>query len=99
MSSTIHKNKDFVHKRDNYTCYYCGEKFERNELHIDHIIPKSKGGKDILENFVSACIKCNLIKGNLSVSEFIARIRIKYIGAKLELEYLGKILKNEKKIY
>ena len=38
-------------------------------LTIDHIIPKSKGGEDTWENLVSACNKCNNIKGNSTPAE------------------------------
>tara|TARA_Y100001970_G_scaffold293620_1_gene441737 strand:- start:2412 stop:2948 length:537 start_codon:yes stop_codon:yes gene_type:complete len=49
-------------KRDHCTCQYCGKKY--NDITIDHILPKDKGGKDIWTNLVAACKKCNLIKGN-----------------------------------
>lgn len=48
--------------RDQHNCQYCGS--HRGPLTIDHVIPKEKGGRDIWENLVVACIKCNLIKGN-----------------------------------
>lgn len=41
--------------RDNYTCVYCG-KYGNT---IDHIVPRSKGGKDSFENCVACCSKCN----------------------------------------
>ena len=49
-------------KRDNFTCQYCGC-YTKN-ITIDHIVPKDKNGKDTWANLVSACNKCNLIKGN-----------------------------------
>jgi 5-methylcytosine-specific restriction endonuclease McrA len=53
-------------------CVYCGKehldpwaKEEENKATIDHLIPKSKGGKVLdEENFVIACFKCNQDKGN-----------------------------------
>lgn len=55
-----------VFKRDNYTCQECGAtKEDGAKLHIDHIIPVSKGGKDELENLQTLCDKCNLNKSNL----------------------------------
>lgn len=50
--------------RDNYTCQYCG-KFMPDEvgLHIDHIIPVSKGGKSVPSNLHVLCSKCNGSKG------------------------------------
>jgi 5-methylcytosine-specific restriction endonuclease McrA len=48
-------------RRDNHKCQYCGSTVN---LTVDHIIPKSKGGEDIWENLVTACIKCNNKKGD-----------------------------------
>lgn len=45
--------------RDNYTCRYCGAKAPDVKLHVDHVLPKSKGGKDALDNLVTACATCN----------------------------------------
>ena len=50
-----------VFKRDNHTCQYCGKK---EELTLDHLIPKSKGGKTTWTNLVTACKKCNSRKGD-----------------------------------
>ncbi len=52
-------SKDNVFKRDGYKCAYCSS--EKN-LTIDHILPKSKGGKNTWENLITACGKCNLKK-------------------------------------
>ena len=51
-------------KRDNFTCQYCGRKAPEVKLHIDHKIPKSKGGLDELNNLITACEDCNLGKGD-----------------------------------
>lgn len=55
-----------VFKRDNYTCKECGaKKSEGATLHIDHIIPISKGGTDELSNLQTLCADCNLNKSNI----------------------------------
>ena len=55
-----------VFKRDNYTCKECGaKKSEGATLHIDHIIPISKGGTDELSNLQTLCSDCNLNKSNI----------------------------------
>ena len=46
---TIKVNRKKILKRDRYTCQYCGSK--RN-LTIDHVIPRSKGGKNTWSNFI-----------------------------------------------
>lgn len=55
-----------VFKRDNYTCCECGAtKKEGATLHIDHIIPVSKGGTDELSNLQTLCADCNLNKSDI----------------------------------
>jgi 5-methylcytosine-specific restriction endonuclease McrA len=46
-----------VFVRDRSTCQYCGK--ETKQLTLDHIVPKSQGGKHTWENVVSACMRCN----------------------------------------
>jgi 5-methylcytosine-specific restriction endonuclease McrA len=53
--------------RDGFRCAYCGSRRER--LSIDHIIPRSRGGKTTFENCVAACKCCNLKKGGRTPSE------------------------------
>lgn len=50
-----------VLRRDQNTCQYCGS---RGQLTIDHVHPKSRGGKDVWENLVAACVPCNNKKGS-----------------------------------
>jgi 5-methylcytosine-specific restriction endonuclease McrA len=49
--------------RDQYLCLYCGRQFNRQLLTRDHVVPISRGGRDIWENVVSACFHCNSRKG------------------------------------
>ena len=49
-------------KRDNHICQYCNNK--SGFMTIDHIVPKDKGGRDLWENLVAACVSCNTKKGN-----------------------------------
>lgn len=55
-----------VMRRDDFKCQYCGK---RSELTIDHVIPKSRGGKDTWENLITACDKCNVKKGSRTPKE------------------------------
>lgn len=61
--------------RDRYRCQYCGERFESHELTYDHVIPRSRGGKTVWENIVSACLACNGKKAN-SLPSYSARKRV-----------------------
>lgn len=60
--------------RDNFTCQYCGEPFEDDELSIDHVLPRSKGGKNEWTNLVTSCNTCNWAKG----SKIIKPLRMPY---------------------
>ena len=53
-----------VKLRDNFTCQYCMTRFSHRSLTIDHIKPKSHGGKHSWKNSVTACKRCNQAKKN-----------------------------------
>lgn len=57
--------------RDDCTCGYCGKKFNQNskELTVDHIIPRSLGGKNDWLNCITACKICNNKKSNKSLED------------------------------
>lgn len=58
-------------QRDGDACFYCGEQLMEQWLYtLDHLIPKSKGGRTMLSNFVLACAPCNQSKGDKSWVEF-----------------------------
>ena len=61
-------SKKNVITRDKHTCQYCGVVLHSG-MTIDHIIPKSKGGKSDFKNCVASCHKCNSIKGNSTPNE------------------------------
>jgi 5-methylcytosine-specific restriction endonuclease McrA len=56
-------NRRNIFARDKNRCQYCGKRQRTSELSLDHIIPKSIGGKSVWENIVCACAKCNVKKG------------------------------------
>lgn len=53
-----------VFLRDLYQCQYCGETFPPGDLTLDHVIPRSSGGRTVWDNTVTACKPCNLKKGS-----------------------------------
>ncbi|MFH1258497.1 MAG: HNH endonuclease [Elusimicrobiota bacterium] len=53
-----------IYEHYGYKCCYCGKKFISEKLNLEHIIPLSRGGKTNWDNVVTACICCNLKKGN-----------------------------------
>ncbi|QSQ26892.1 HNH endonuclease [Pyxidicoccus parkwayensis] len=52
-----------IYARDNDTCQYCGKNLPRSDLNLDHVLPRSQGGKTTWENVVCSCVPCNLKKG------------------------------------
>ena len=49
--------------RDNFQCQYCARKPHRAELNLDHVVPRSLGGRSTWENVVTSCVDCNRKKG------------------------------------
>ncbi|MDY7233276.1 HNH endonuclease [Hyalangium rubrum] len=52
-----------IYARDQDTCQYCARTLPRSELNLDHVNPRSQGGKTTWENVVCSCVPCNLKKG------------------------------------
>jgi hypothetical protein len=55
--------------RDNFTCQYCGRRVSMATATKDHVIPRSKGGKDSLTNLVTCCVDCNQRKADRTPEE------------------------------
>jgi 5-methylcytosine-specific restriction endonuclease McrA len=53
-----------IYKRDRYTCQYCAAQPGSEELTIDHVLPRSRGGTSTWENCVLACMECNRRKAD-----------------------------------
>ena len=62
-------NRRNIFLRDNYSCAYCEKQLNAEELSIDHILPKSRGGKETWENLVTSCKTCNCFKGDRTPEE------------------------------
>ncbi len=62
------KKRFNILKKFNFTCQYCGRKAPEVVLHIDHIFPKSKGGRFALDNLTVACKECNVGKSDILLS-------------------------------
>ncbi|MCW5828813.1 MAG: HNH endonuclease [Deltaproteobacteria bacterium] len=56
-------NRASIFARDRNRCQYCGKNFPRSELNLDHVVPRSQGGRTTWENIVCSCIQCNRVKG------------------------------------
>ena len=92
--------KHKILKKDNYKCVICGRgKKDGVELHVDHIIPKDKGGKATIENGQTLCSQHNFLKKNLNQTEtakkmFIHLYELTKVKGEKELnEFATDILK------
>jgi 5-methylcytosine-specific restriction endonuclease McrA len=63
-----------IFARDKSTCQYCGHRFSRSELNLDHVVPRAHGGTSTWENVVCSCHECNRRKGGRTPGE--ARMRL-----------------------
>lgn len=90
----------FVAENRHLFCYYCGATPDHwwngvlnpgaEEMHQDHIIPRSKGGPDADKNLVSACGECNQLKSNTPVESFRRRMKRKFDAAQLP-KFFGEL--------
>jgi 5-methylcytosine-specific restriction endonuclease McrA len=55
--------------RDRYRCQYCGVKGGASDLTLDHIVPRSRGGRSTPENLCASCMRCNQRKGDRTPDE------------------------------
>lgn len=58
-----------IYLRDDHTCQYCGLQPGPKELNLDHVLPRSRGGRSSWENLVTSCRPCNLSKGYATPEE------------------------------
>src|SRR5215468_9515177 len=58
-----------IYMRDKFRCQYCGDKKAANELTLDQILPRSRGGDNSPINIVAACLACNNRKGDRTPEE------------------------------
>ena len=63
-----------IYLRDRNTCQYCNAPFSKSELNLDHVIPRSQGGRTTWENVVCSCINCNRKKGGATPEQANMRL-------------------------
>jgi 5-methylcytosine-specific restriction endonuclease McrA len=74
-----------------HKCFYCGKDLD-GDIHIDHIIPISKKGENIIGNIVLACKYCNLYKSDniFNEEEFFNYVKYNYFRLKEKYETTGE---------
>lgn len=78
-----------IYIRDNYQCQYCGKSPGTEELSIDHIVPRSQGGKTTWKNCVIACTECNWEKGGRTPKKAGMSLRNRPVCPEWNLKYVG----------
>jgi hypothetical protein len=61
-----------IFARDGHRCVYCGSVLPEEQLSLDHVEPRRKGGDHSDGNLVTACIPCNRLKGGRAAWAFLA---------------------------
>jgi len=74
---TLRFNRRNLMARDNHSCQYCGHSFPNSSLSLDHVMPRSRGGKTTWENVVCSCVDCNTRKGDRTPHEARMALRSK----------------------
>jgi 5-methylcytosine-specific restriction endonuclease McrA len=63
--------REQIFERDGYRCVYCGDVFPADQLTVDHVQARVRGGDRSGGNLVTACSGCNTAKGHRRVGEFL----------------------------
>ena len=67
--SVLRFNRRNLFARDHHRCQYCRRALPNNQLTLDHVLPRSRGGETSWENVVCACVHCNTAKGDRTPCE------------------------------
>lgn len=88
-------SKDAIYMRDGGTDQYTGQKLDRHNATVDHVIPRSRGGKDTWENLVLCSKEVNSKKGNKLNSEVGLKLMRQPVAPKpVPVMYLIKDIKH-----
>lgn len=69
LSFNVKLSRKNIFIRDNYKCRYCGKNGSASSLTLDHVLPRSRGGKFSWDNLVTSCVSCNARKGDRTPQE------------------------------
>jgi 5-methylcytosine-specific restriction endonuclease McrA len=72
--TTLRFNRRNIFARDGHQCQYCGRGLPSQQMSLDHVIPRSRGGETSWENIVCSCVDCNTRKGGRTPQE--ARMKL-----------------------
>lgn len=76
--------RDRIYRRDRFCCVYCGTELPAEELTLDHVEPRMRGGDASEGNLVTCCRACNAAKGGEAAWSYLARhadVRTRFLAA------------------
>lgn len=86
-TQTVAFSRRNVFKRDKMTCQYCGKMPGSEELTIDHVVPRARGGQSSWTNCVLACVECNSKKAARTPDEAKMSLRTKPVRPRWKPSY------------
>lgn len=85
--------------RDGNRCQYCARKLPATQLSLDHVVPKSRGGKSTWTNVVAACNPCNTRKGGRMPAEASMRLRNAPVAPRKNPVLLDKVASRQYQLW
>lgn len=98
-SGRVNFSRKNILARDEYRCQYCGHRSPAKELTLDHVVPRSRGGKHCWTNVVTACARCNDRKGRLTPREANMHLLREPIAPKRSPEIKRKLEERKYRIW
>lgn len=71
---TLKYSRRNLFARDGHRCQYCGQAKPTTQLSVDHVVPRSRGGRTTWDNVVCSCIRCNTKKGGRTPKEAMMKL-------------------------
>jgi 5-methylcytosine-specific restriction endonuclease McrA len=78
LSKRLGRVAQQIKARGNHECVYCGATAQSSgaHLHLDHVLPKTDGGKDVAENLVVSCRPCNSARHDMPIATWCRLIGV-----------------------
>ena len=77
------EEKKILYEQQEGCCFFCGEKLGWKYFTVDHIIPRRRGGEDVLENLVGSCSSCNKLRDIIESDLAVGRPLEPYLLAEI----------------
>lgn len=70
MGNISKEKREQVYRKYNGHCAYCGRPIKKDEMQIDHLVPKARKGTNDITNLMPSCPSCNSLKADKSLRSF-----------------------------